>query len=247
MTGSIHEPTIASPARRPDAASAAAANGRDGDSTFGTGTTWQAELWKRFRRRPGQAILAGLVLGVMFGLLAGELLVRGPTKWTSQTVMVIDDPYSLALAGDPGELAKLSALRYKYASLAETEAMAAPVAAQLHVPVPVVLAAASVSAPVNSVLLDSVGTWSSPGFASQVSTAMAKEIINYVQAEDVTYNVPSSDRFTISIVSPASPPVASGPSKTRALGVGVIVFLGAFLVGFTAYQLVVAPTRRIPD
>lgn len=243
------QPTVgAPPARRPGASlpvtDGSTSDGRNGDGVFEAENTWQAALWRRVRVRPGRAVVAGIVVGLMFGLLAGELLVRGPTKWTSETVTVFDDPLGIALAGDPSELAKLGALRYKYASLVATEALAGPVAATLHVPVSAVLASASVVVPVNSVLLDVVGTWDSPGFARDVSNAMAKEIISYVHAEDVTYNIPASDRFSVTIVSPTSQPVASGPSKTRAIGVGVIVFIGAFLLGFCAHQLVVAPTRR---
>lgn len=250
FAGGIRE-TISAPVRRdqpqPLSPVVAPSDGHDGVGQTPARPTWQAELGRRLRRRPGRAVLAGLVLGSMFGLLSGELMVQGPTTWTSQTVLLFDDPLGIAVAGDPGQLAKLIELRYKYASLAETEAIAAPVAAELHVPVSEVLGSASVTVPPNSVLFDVLGTWSNPSFASAVSRATAQEVMRYVQAENATFSVPSANQFTVSVVSSTSQAVRSSPSKTRAIGVGLIVFLGAFLVGFTAYQLSVRPRRRTPS
>ncbi|MHB8330443.1 MAG: hypothetical protein ACYDD6_12615, partial [Acidimicrobiales bacterium] len=147
-------------------------------------------------------------------------------------------------AGDPGQLLKFVDLRYKYASLASTEAIAAPVAAALHVPVSVVLGAATVDVPSNNLLLYVVGTWSSPGFAQELSAAMAQGITSYVQAEDVTYNVPIADRFQTTVVTPASQASPSSPSAINAGLLGLLVLIGGSIVGFGAFQLVVEPRWR---
>ena len=206
--------------------------------------TWQSALGRRLLHKPGRALLAGLLVAAMAGVLTGEKLSKGPTTWTSQTVMIFDDPLGIAIAGDAGELAKLSEVRYKYASLAGTEAMAQPVAAELKVPVSTVLASTSTVVPVDSVLLDVDGTASTPAFARELSTAMAREVVSYIQTEDSTYAVPNSNRFLATIVSPATAGTPQGPSKTRALSVAMVAALAGFLVGFAAYQLVLAPTRR---
>jgi hypothetical protein len=223
-------PAIASPPDS-DAGWAAASGG------------WQETMWRRLRTRPRRGVVAGLVVGAMFGLLSGELMAQGPTTWTSRTVLFFDDPLGIAVAGDPGELAKLTAIRYEYANLAATEAMAGPVATELKVPVSTVLASTSVVVPVNSLLVDVDGTSGSPAFATRLSTTMAQEIIHYIHSENTTFNIPPPDQTLVSVVSAASTPVPSGPSGTRAASIGVIVFLGAFLVVFVAYQLLVDPRR----
>ena len=207
-------------------------------------STWQATLWSRLLHKPGRALLAGLLVAAMAGVLVGEKLSKGPTTWTSQTVLIFDDPLGIAIAGDAGELAKLIEVRYKYASLASTEAMAQPVAAELKVPVSTVLASTSTVVPVDSVLLYVDGTASTPAAAREFSSAMAREMVSYIQAEDATYGVPSSNRFLATIVSPATDATPHGPSSTRALSVALVVALGGFLVGFAAYQLVLEPSRR---
>lgn len=205
---------------------------------------WQPALWRRLTHKPGRALLAGLLVAAMAGVFTGEKLVQGPTTWTSQTVMIFDDPLGIALSGDAGDLAKLIAVRYKYASLAGTEAMAQPVATELKVPVSAVLGSASAVVPADSVLLDVDGTASTPGFARELSTAMAREVVSYIQTENTTFDVPAANRFDATIVSPASAPSPSGPSKSRATSVALVVALAGFLVGFCAYQLVLDPSRR---
>jgi hypothetical protein len=221
-----------------------ASSERNGTRTPSQAEPWQATLWRRLRHKPGRAVLAGLLLAAMAGVFTGEKLVQGPTKWSSDTVMIFDDPLGIALAGDAGELSKLVSVRYKYASLVATEAMAQPVAAELKIPVSAVLGSTSTIVPPNSVLLDVVGTASAPRVARTLSTAMAQQVVSYIQSEDSTYNVPASDRFTATVVSPANSATPSGPSKTRALSVALVVALAGFLVGYSVFQLVREPSRR---
>lgn len=211
----------------------------------GPGGGWQAELWQRFTRRPGRAALAGLVVGVLLGIPVGDAVSQGTVTYSSHTVMLLDDPLQDATSGDAGALIKMDDLRYKYASLAATYAIAQPVAADLHVPVPVVIGAVSVQVPGNSLLLDVVGTWSTPGFARELSGAMAQGIIQYIQNENTSYNIPASDQLIASVVSPTSDATANQPSHTRGIAVGLVVFVGAGLVAFVAFQLLTTePVRR---
>jgi capsular polysaccharide biosynthesis protein len=220
-------------------------SGSNGDGGAEDGT-WQSELWRRLARRPGRALLAGLAAGVLVAMAVGVSVSQGGSAtYTSQTVMLLDDPLGIATSGDAGVLVKMDDLRYKYASLASTDAIAAPVAATLHVPASVVLGATSVQVPANSLLLDVDGTWSTPGFARALSTAMAQGIIEYIQNENSAYDVPSADRFVASIVSPAGAASPSQPSHTRAVAVGVLVLVLVGTVVFTAFQLLTSePVRR---
>lgn len=219
-------------------------HGADGNGV-GPGGGWQAELWKRLSRRAGRAGLVGLVVGVLLGIPVGDAVSQGTVTYSSHTVMLLDDPLQDATSGDAGALIKMDDLRYKYASLASTDALAQPVAADLHVPVPVVLGAVSVQVPANSLLLDVVGTWTTPGFAHELSDAMAQGIVQYIQNENTTYNIPAADQLIARVVSPTSPAAPNQPSHTRGIAVGMLVFVGSGLVAFVAFQLLTTePTRR---
>jgi len=208
---------------------------RNGDRA-GVDGGWQSELWRRVRHRPGRGLLVGLAFGVIIGLPVGDAVAQGTTTYSSQSLILLDSPMQIASSGDAGALIKLDDLRYKYASLASTDAIAQPVAANIHVPVSVVLSAASVQVPPNALLIEVVGKWTTPGFAHEVSQAMANGIVQYIETENTTYNIPQSDQFTANIVSPASAAVASRPSKTHALAVGLLALVGAGLLAFFVFQ-----------
>jgi hypothetical protein len=184
-----------------------------------------------------------LVVAVFATVLTAGLLVHGPTIWTSQTTMLIDDPYGVALSGNGGELATLAEVRVKYASLASTYALAQPVATALHVPPQVVLSGVSVDVPSNSLLLVVIGRWSNPGFARELSSGMAQEITTYIQQENTTFQIPTKDQFTAVVVSPATMASPSGPSIKRAALASFAVFVGSAAVIFVLIQLIAGRRR----
>lgn len=187
------------------------------------------------------ALVASVI--VTAGLAAG-LTVHRSTVWTSQTTMMLDDPYGLALSGDPGQISKLSYLRNKYAELASTYAIAQPVAQSLHVPVGEVLGSSYVNVPSVSILMNVVGTSASPVFAKEVSAAMARGISNYIDEENAKYHVPAADQFAAITVSPTSAPSPSKPSHTKAALLSLLVFVGTLLVVFVPGQLILVHLNR---
>lgn len=207
---------------------------------------WQRRLWDDLRHEPRRGAVWGLVIGLVFGLLAGILVHRGPTTYTSQTVMILDDPLGIALSGNEGPVVKLADLRFKYASLASTEVIAGPVAQALRVPVGVVLGSTTVSVPQSSLLFDVDARWSTPGLATELSAAMAQEITHYVQQENAANHIPAEDAFSAVTVSPATSGAASGPSTSKAVLAGFLVLLAGFAVGFVGRQAVGGWYRRSP-
>ena len=115
------------------------------------------DLWSAMGHRPGKAIVAGLLLGVLLAVLGAASILKGPTSYSSSTTMLIDDPYQLATSGQATEFSNLDALRYKYAALVATDSIADPVASQLHLPVDDVLGALSTNVPVEFVAHDRPG------------------------------------------------------------------------------------------
>jgi capsular polysaccharide biosynthesis protein len=183
-------------------------------------------------------LVFGVALGVTLAVVSAVIVLNGPTVYTSTTVMLINDPLAIATAGDQGQLLKLDALRYKYASLVNTEAIAAPVARQLHLGVGQVLGATTTQVPVNSLLMDIVATWSTPSEASALSQAVAGQVTAYVQTEEETYAIPAVDRFTFTAVDAASTPTPVGPSRSHAATLAIGLAILGLIVGFVVAQLV---------
>lgn len=205
---------------------------------------WQTKLWQTLERTWKRSAVIGILFGLVVGSLAGIVQATGATTYTSQTTMILDDPLGLALAGDEGELVKLSDLRLKYQSLVATEAIAGPVADSLHIPVGEVLGATSVQVPASSLLMEVDATWATPAFAPTLSLAVAREIQAYVKAENATYAIPASDQFQALILTPASGSIPSSPSKKKAALLALGVLVGGAAAGFVVNQLMVEPRRR---
>lgn len=198
---------------------------------------WQHRVWRALTHDAGMAVLLGLLLAAVFGALGAVASLGGTTKYTSSTVMLIDDPYQLATSGDDSWFVKLDALRVKYSGLIGTDAIAQPVARELHISVGAVLGAVSAQVPYTSLLMNVDATWSTAHEAQLLSQAVANEVTYYVHAEEITYGVPAVDRFTFNTIDPASAAIAQGPSKTHAVTLAVGLAVLGFLLGFVATQL----------
>lgn len=205
----------------------------------GSGRDWQRRLWAVASTAPVLAIVIAILVGIGFGAIGWKASESGSTVWTSRTVLIIDDPYGIATAGDEGILIKLELLRLKYQGLAETDVIGNMVAAKLHLPVNAVLAGSAVTLPANALLMQVVGTSSSPAMAERLSNAMSSALSSYVQNENAAYNVPSADRFFLTVVNPTTRAVPSttSHSKSAAAAVGLGIF--GLLLGFVLTQLIV--------
>jgi capsular polysaccharide biosynthesis protein len=197
----------------------------------------ERNLWSSLGREPLTAVFVGLVLASVFGILGVVGSLGQTTTYTSTTVMLIDDPYQLATSGDQQWFVKLDALRTKYSGLVGTDLIAGPVAEHLHLPVNAVIGAVSTQVPFASLLMSVTATWQSPREAQLISQSVANEVTNYVMQEDVTNNIPSSDRFSFATIDPASAPVPQTPSKSRAITFAMGLAVLGFAVGFFATQL----------
>ncbi len=198
----------------------------------------QRRIWATLKDSPRKALLVSAVAAVVLAAAGAFLVLRGPTYWTSRTVMVIDDPYGLAAAGDPSQLLKLDQLRYKYTALAGTDLMAKPVATKLHLSASQVLANTAAFPSPATLLIDVYGRWSNPTEARRLSAALAAEIHSYVISENTTFGIPPTDQFSIRVADPASPATESGPSKGEAAGVAAAMALAGFALAYAAAQLI---------
>jgi capsular polysaccharide biosynthesis protein len=185
-------------------------------------------------------LLLAMVMAVLFAAVGAGYVLQQDPRYVSRATLVIDDPASIAAAGDNGELLKLNALRLKYAALATTQALTAPVARRLGTSPGAVRKASTVSVTPESLVMVSVGTAGTAQKAQSVAQAMADELGNYVKQEHERNKVPPARRFTISVVDPAFPGAKVSPTVGRALAVAAVV--GA--VGLAAAYVVVQLVRR---
>lgn len=208
------------------------------DQTQLVPSAWQARTWQALSWRPWAGVLVGLLLGLAAAGAALGVTLSGRTSYHSTTVLLIDNPYQLATAGDQGQILKLDQLRGKYASLVGTDLIAGPVARRLGLPVGQVISSVAAGSAPGSLLIDVVATTYAPSQAPRLSGAVADELTSYVRAEEATYGVPAADRFFLRTAIPTTGPVANRPSRTRALTWGVGFGVLGLVVGFTGAQLV---------
>jgi capsular polysaccharide biosynthesis protein len=187
---------------------------------------------------PTTAVVVGLLLGVLLAVIGAVTVLSGRVLYTSSTTMLIDDPYQLATSGQVSEFSSLDALRYKYGGLLATDAIAGPVASQLHLPVDNVLGSLSVNVPTDSLLMVVHATWTTPRGAEEVSLSAANEITAYVAYEDNAYAIPNADRFTFKVIDPAAGAIRKGPSKSKAATLAIGLAVLGFALGFFATQLI---------
>jgi capsular polysaccharide biosynthesis protein len=186
---------------------------------------------------PLPAIMLGLLFATVFGVVGAVSSFGGQTVYTSTTVMLINDPYQLATSGS-SEFLNLDALRSKYAGLLDTDPIAQPVAASLHLSLDGVIGALSSQVPTESLLMSVEATWASPTEAELISQTAANELTSYVNAENTHYAIPANDQISLTTVNPASPAVARRPSKSHALTLAVGLAVLGFALGFFSVQLV---------
>jgi hypothetical protein len=200
----------------------------------------------RRRRRPliGPAtprslailIAASLLAGLVVGLIAAFATRHGTPTFQSAALLEIDQPNAVALSPNDGVIAKLSRLRYKYAGLIRTEAFATPVAQGAGLPVGTVLGDVSAGVDPQTLILAVIARTHDRTQAQQLAAAAAQELIDYTQREQDRLKVPTGDKVSFSLVTPAAQATKTAPSHQRVVlvGVGVFVFVtaGTFAFGY---------------
>jgi capsular polysaccharide biosynthesis protein len=198
---------------------------------------WQRRVARALRRTPGLALALSLIVAALLAFVGASSVVKAPTTFHSSAVMLIDDPRALATAGDDGEMLKLNELRTKYSALVGTNLIAQPVATQLHLPVGEVLADVTAVVPFQSLLLDITATGATPHFAERLAHATADELTTYVTDEGSLFNIPTEERYTITVIEPAKSATSNRPSHAYALTLGAGLAVVGFIVTFVLVQV----------
>ena len=190
-----------------------------------------------------------LLAAVLLAALAAALTLRAPAEYRSVAVLLIDNPVALASSGNEGTVNKLEQLRGKYATLANTEVIAGPVASELGLGVGDVIRRTDVDPAPSTLSLVVVAHGSEASSTRELANAMARGIGAFVQAEHEEHAIPAADRFAIEVVQEASPAAQTSPSTERALTSAAIVFAVVLAIAYFALQLFrppLAPGDRLP-
>ena len=193
-------------------------------------------------------LVIALVVGILLASVAAVLTLQGQEEYRSTALLLIDNPVALATLGDDAAVTKLESLRGKYATLADTEAIAGPVGDDLGIPFTEAAARTTVTTPTSTLTLIVSATGSEPQSTRELADRMAEEIGRYVEREHRENDVPEPNRFQISVVRDASPAVQTAPSDERAVSSAAIVFLMAVAAVYLVLQFArppVAPGERL--
>src|SRR3954463_16124273 len=120
--------------------------------------------------------------------------------YQSTAAVSFDQPKALATATDAGIIQKLSQIRLQYGGLIKTDAIAAPVAAKLGLRQGQVQGAVVPVQIPNSLLLGVAAHQASPAQAKAIATAVAEEIVTYVDQVQADAGVAKDQRVIAHIV-----------------------------------------------
>ena len=185
--------------------------------------TWPAR-WQRPSRLQFLIVAIAVALGVAVGAAAALGVARSQPTYQSNATLLIDEPRAIAASNDGGIVDKLGRLRAFYADVVGSDVFAAPVAAQVGLPLGVVRAALTVNVPTNSLVLV-VGTrTNNPTTSRLLAQAAAEALVTYVQQEQTRNSIPDAQRVTMTVITPAGTAAQIAPTKRREIGVGAIAF-----------------------
>lgn len=177
----------------------------------------------------------------LFAGLAALLVLRAPEQYESSAVLVIDNPFALATAGDEGTVNKLDKLRGKYVTLARTTAIAGPVADDLGIAPGAVIESTEVFAAPSTLALVVIGRAGTEQRAIARAAAMADGIVDYVVDEHEDNSVPPAHRFTFTVAEPADSARKTSPSTDRAMEAAAIAFALSLVTAYVVLQFVRTP------
>jgi capsular polysaccharide biosynthesis protein len=181
--------------------------------------------------------LLAVVVGLVAGLAAAAAVAVQPAKYASAATMAIDQPRAIAASGDAGVVAKLAALRTKYAGLVTTQIFATPIGQKLGLPAAYVRSQLYAQLPENSLLIVVGSETASADQAQALASAASSALTQYVADEQRAAGIPEANWFTIKEVTPAYPGVKVAPSRKKIAAAGGLAALLGFAATFAALSL----------
>jgi capsular polysaccharide biosynthesis protein len=194
------------------------------------------------RRFPVVLIAISLVIAIVAMLGGYELARRHHPTFRSQAAISLDQPLKIAASPNDGEIDKLSRLRTTYIGVVKFDSVVDAVAKEVHLSRGQVRSRVFAAADPSSLVLIVGATDHTTTSARRVATALANEVIVYIQQQQDKYKIPDADRISATmVVAPATAPQVA-PTKRKEVTSGVVAGLIAFLVVYGIGSLFRRPT-----
>lgn len=175
-------------------------------------------------------VFLSILVAVIVGGITAGIVAAGRATYQSEATVLIDQAPVVSVTVNPGEIAKLVALRYKYAGIVQTRTFADQVSAASGVPAGAVQAETFTTVPANQFVF-SIGARDHDGRrAERIAQADAQQLQAYVRSEQKSARVPARLAVTIRVVSPATAAVKVSPSAHRELGAAGLAALITFTI-----------------
>lgn len=207
----------------------------------------QSSLWQTLAMPSRANFLVALIVASLIAALAPAVVLRRSATYESQATLLIDQPFSLATAGDGGIVEKLSRLRLKYSGLADTSALLEPAATELDTSLGALRDGSRVLTPQNTLTLVVIGSSSDADTSRLWANAVAAALIRYVVDEHDRYAVPAANRFQLSLVNEAGPGTKVSPDARSARAASLLGGLVGLLLAYVALQLFTSRGRPEPN
>ena len=165
--------------------------------------------------------LAALIVGLLVGVLAADLTATRNPTYSSTAVLLTDQPRALSLADGDGIVLKLARLRLKYIGLVGTPVITSPVARDLGRSPGNLGGVLAGIAPPQDININVTAVSADQSLAPRLAQAAAQELSAYAANEQQQNGIAQKDQFALTLISPASAPVASVNGKHRPIYVGV--------------------------
>lgn len=201
-------------------------------------------FWEAISSASIVSLAWSLIAAVLVAAIAGSVIVGRSPTYESQAVLLIDQPTSLATAGDPAAVEKLSRLRAKYLGLVQTQTILEPTADRAGLPLSVVSAAVvapRVPPPTLTFVVAAQG-----GDRQQVrriTEALAATVVDFVEEELRSAGIPPEERYGFEIVNPATRASRIDDDTAASLTAAAVSGLITLAIVYTGVQLLTARRR----
>jgi hypothetical protein len=162
-----------------------------------------------------------VIVGLLVGVLAADLTATRNPTYSSTAVLLTDQPRALSLADGDGIVLKLARLRLKYIGLVGTPVITNPVARDLGRSPGNLGGVLAGIAPPQDININVTAVSADQSLAPRLAQAAAQELSAYAANEQQQNGIAPKDQFALTLISPASAPVASVNGKHRPIYVGV--------------------------
>lgn len=164
--------------------------------------------------------LIALIVGLLVGVLAADLTATRNPTYSSTAILLTDQPRALSLADGDGIVLKLARLRLKYIGLVGTPVITTSVARELGRSPSNLGGMLAGIAPAQNININVIAVSADKSLAPRLAQAAAQELSAYAANEQQANGIAAKDQFALTLISPASAPMASVNGKHRPIYVG---------------------------